>query len=606
MTPSLSISDSIWHTAFSSSPIGMAITDMQTGLYVDVNDVYCSWLGRTKEEVIGKSTLDLGIYSNSDDREFILAGLKKDGHVLNLEVPLITKTGSTVTILFSGRIVENGKYLLSAGQNVTAFKEKEYLARVLQSELVISKELFESVFRLNPAAVSLSNAETGRYDDINEAYCRLIGYEREEIIGKTSHELNIWITKLDRARLLEEVQRKGWSTGMEASVRMKTGEIRHVVSGNTIINNHGRPTLLAILIDITESKQNKEALEFAVKERTKELNRILEDLQKTQDQLILSEKMATLGQLVASVAHEINNPLAAISAFSEQIYNRMGNFGSRLFQIKECFSKYSDNEINEVISFVIELFTIKPKTYAFAESRKAKKHLEGVFVGLGIDSAYDLADRIVDLGVPDYFLENESFLRNFKSSPLLDLVLSELNTLRSIESIRLAVERTSKIVYSLRSYGRYDRNQAKTEINLVDTIETVLTLYQNKMKSGVECVRLYNAKPSISGYPDELIQIWTNLIYNALQAMAFKGTLTVQVDELETEVTVRIIDNGPGIPPSIQKRIFEPFYTTKEKGEGTGLGLGIVKQSVEERHHGRIQFQSEPGNTEFIVFLPKS
>lgn len=605
MIPALSTSDSIWHTAFSSSPIGMALTDMETGLYVDANDVYCAWLGRTRDEVIGKSTLDLGIYSNVNDRESILAGLKKDGFVLNLEVPLITKLGGTVTILFSGRIVENGKYLLSAGQNITALKEKEYLAAVLQNELVISKELFESVFRLNPAAVSLSNAETAVYDDVNEAYCRLIGYSREEIIGRASYDLNIWITKFDRERLMTELLKKGWSTGMEASIRTKSGEIRHVVSGNTILQTKGRPTLLAILIDVTESKQSKEALEFAVKERTKELNRILEDLQKTQDQLILSEKMATLGQLVAGVAHEINNPLAAIAAFSEQIYNRMGNFGSRLFQIKECFSKYSDEEINEIISWVIELFTIKPKSYNFTESRKAKKKLESIFLDLKIESAYDLADRIVDLGVADFILENENFLPHFKSSPLLELVLSELNTLRSIESIRLAVERTSKIVYSLKSYGRFDRNAAKSEINLVDTIETVLTLYQSKMKSGVECIRLYNANPTVAGYPDELIQIWTNLIYNALQAMAFKGSLTIQVDEFPAEVVVRVKDNGPGIPTTIQKRIFEPFYTTKEKGEGTGLGLGIVKQSVEERHRGRIQFQSEPGNTEFQVTLPK-
>ncbi|WP_040506239.1 PAS domain-containing sensor histidine kinase [Leptospira wolbachii] len=605
MTPILSTSDSIWHTAFSSSPIGMALTDMETGLYVDANDVYCAWLGRTREEVIGKSTLDLGIYSNANDREAILVGLKRDGFVLNLEVPLITKLGATVTILFSGRIVENGKYLLSAGQNITALKEKEYLAAVLQNELVISKELFESVFRLNPAAVSLSNAETAVYDDVNEAYCRLIGYSREEIIGRASYDLNIWITKFDRERLMAELLKKGWSTGMEASIRTKSGEIRHVVSGNTILQTKGRPTLLAILIDVTESKQNKEALEFAVKERTKELNRILEDLQKAQDQLILSEKMATLGQLVAGVAHEINNPLAAIAAFSEQIYNRMGNFGTRLFQIKECFSKYSDKEINEIISWVIELFTIKPKSYNFAESRKAKKTLESIFINLQIESAYDLADRIVDLGVSDFILENEDFLPHFKSSPLLELVLSELNTLRSIESIRLAVERTSKIVYSLKNYGRIDRNEAKSEINLVDTIETVLTLYHSKMKSGVECIRVYNANPIIMGYPDELIQIWTNLIYNALQAMAFKGSLTIQVDELEREVVVRVKDNGSGIPIGIQKRIFEPFYSTKEKGEGTGLGLGIVKQSVEERHRGRIQFQSEPGNTEFQVTLPK-
>ncbi|TGL99304.1 PAS domain-containing sensor histidine kinase [Leptospira jelokensis] len=605
MESSLPISDRIWFTSFSESPIGMAITDLQTGLYVEANEVYCQWLGRKREEVIGKTTVDLGIYSNLSDRDVILSKLKTDGFVLNFEVPLVTKTGETITVLFSGKIVEGGKYLLSAGQNITALKEKENLANALQKELKISKELFESVFRLNPAAVSLSNAETGRYDDVNEAYCRLIGFSREEIIGRTSHDLNIWITKLDRARLMAEVQKKGWSTGMEASIRMKSGEIRHVVSGNTLLNHDGRITLLAILIDITEAKQNKEALEFAVKERTKELNRILEDLQKTQDQLILSEKMATLGQLVASVAHEINNPLAAISAFSEQLQNRLTGFGERLLEIRQCMGKYSDSDADEIIRWITELFQVKPKTHNFAETRKIKKNLESLFHSTGIDTAYDLADRIVDLGVSDYILENTNFVLKLKNTPILSIILNELHALRSIESIRLAVERTSKIVYSLKNYGRMDRGSVKIPTNVVETIETVLTLYQNKMKSGIECIRLYNANPVVSGYPDELIQIWTNLIYNALQAMQFKGKLTVQVEETNTDVEVSIKDNGPGIPTPIQKRIFEPFYTTKEKGEGTGLGLGIVKQSVEERHKGQIRFYSEPGQTVFIVSIPK-
>lgn len=605
MDSSLPISDRIWHTSFSESPIGMAITDIQSGLYVEANEVYCNWLGRKREEVIGKTTIDLGIYSNLSDREMILSKLKSDGYLLNFEVPLVTKTGQTVTILFSGKIVENGKYLLSAGQNITAFKEKENLAIQLQKDLKISKELFENVFRLNPAAVSLSNAETGRYDDVNEAYCRLIGYDREEIIGRTSHELNIWITKLDRARLMAEVQKKGWSTGLEASVRMKSGEIRHVVSGNTLLKHDGRITLLAILIDITESKQNKEALEFAVKERTKELNRILEDLQKTQDQLILSEKMATLGQLVASVAHEINNPLAAISAFSEQLQNRMSDFGERLLEIRTCMEKYSEEEAQDIIQWISELFRVKPKTYSFSETRSIKKKLEALFDSSNVESAYDLADRIVDLGVSDFIFENTQYIEKLKNLPILSIILNELSALRNIESIRLAVERTSKIVYSLKNYGRMDRGSAKVSINLIDTIETVLTLYQNKMRSGIECIRLYNANPFIMGYPDELIQIWTNLIYNALQAMQFKGKLLIHVEETESNAEVSIQDNGPGIPIGIQKRIFEPFYSTKEKGEGTGLGLGIVKQSVEERHKGQIRFSSEPGKTVFTVILPK-
>jgi signal transduction histidine kinase len=105
------------------------------------------------------------------------------------------------------------------------------------------------------------------------------------------------------------------------------------------------------------------------------------------------------------------------------------------------------------------------------------------------------------------------------------------------------------------------------------------------------------------GYPDELNQVWTNIITNALQAMQYQGDLTIEAHQNNGHVEVKIIDSGPGIPEEIQPKIFEPFFTTKKQGEGTGLGLGICKKII-EKHQGEIKFTSQPGRTEFVIKLP--
>jgi signal transduction histidine kinase len=135
-------------------------------------------------------------------------------------------------------------------------------------------------------------------------------------------------------------------------------------------------------------------------------------------------------------------------------------------------------------------------------------------------------------------------------------------------------------------------------------VETVLTLYHNQLKQGVEVIREYDQVPETLCYPDELAQVWTNLIHNAIQAMTNQGILTVGIHAVDNQtLEVTINDNGPGIPPEIQPKIFEPFFTTKKAGEGSGLGLDIVRKIV-EKHGGSIFFTSQPGNTTFHVRIP--
>jgi signal transduction histidine kinase len=139
--------------------------------------------------------------------------------------------------------------------------------------------------------------------------------------------------------------------------------------------------------------------------------------------------------------------------------------------------------------------------------------------------------------------------------------------------------------------------------NLSEGIDTVLTLYQNQLKKGIEVKRNYTELPPVLCYPDELNQVWTNLIHNALQAMDYRGTLTIEVMQQEQHTCISITDTGAGIPAEIKSKIFEPFFTTKPPGEGSGLGLDIVKKII-EKHQGKIEVESIPGQTKFTVSLP--
>jgi len=170
--------------------------------------------------------------------------------------------------------------------------------------------------------------------------------------------------------------------------------------------------------------------------------------------------------------------------------------------------------------------------------------------------------------------------------------------------ILLAVEKATKVVFALKKYVHRSVVGEKVPTDIIDGIETVLTLYQNQLKHGIEVMKKYDKLPSVSCDQDEMNQVWTNLIHNAIQAMNNKGILKITVLNKDDIVTISIADNGCGIEPDVHDKVFEPFFTTKKQGEGSGLGLDIVKKII-DKHNGKIAFQSELGKgTEFTVELP--
>ncbi len=366
--------------------------------------------------------------------------------------------------------------------------------------------------------------------------------------------------------------------------------------------------------EIAERKQAEEALRTA----HRELEETLQNLTRTQNQLIESEKMAALGQLVAGVAHEINTPLGAIRA---SIGNISSALDESLHQLPELFQQLSSEQQFLFFALLDRALQNRPQLTS-REERKLRRALQQELEDLAIDDADVIADKFVDMGIYDTVSQ---FMPLFQSEYQILIIHTAYNLSiqqRNSRNILIAANRAAKIVFALKRYAHFDPFGEKTEANITEGINVVLTLYQNQMKYNIEVLKQYTEVPDILCYPDELNQVWTNLIHNAIQAMKGKGTLEITVgrkqkakdgsaalrggeDALTRDqyIVVRITDSGAGIAKEIRKKIFEPFFTTKLSGEGSGLGLDICHKII-EKHQGRIDVESRPGRTTFTVFLP--
>jgi signal transduction histidine kinase len=170
--------------------------------------------------------------------------------------------------------------------------------------------------------------------------------------------------------------------------------------------------------------------------------------------------------------------------------------------------------------------------------------------------------------------------------------------------VKESTRRISELVAAVRSYSQLDRALVQ-QIDVTDGLDSTLVMLGHKLRDSVTVVREYSADvPRIEAYAGELNQVWTNLIDNAVDAMAGRGTLRVATRVEDDSVVVEIGDTGPGMPPQVASRAFEAFYTTKDVGEGTGLGLDIARRIVVERHGGTITINSRPGDTVLRVRIP--
>lgn len=343
-----------------------------------------------------------------------------------------------------------------------------------------------------------------------------------------------------------------------------------------------------------------ESLEQQVQKRTEALTHTLEDLKSTQAQLVQSEKMASLGQLIAGIAHEINTPIGAIKASAGNLHDSLPLL---LIKLPVLTRELTTAQYDLFARLGAQLLAAK-KNLSSREERQARKTLSEQLAANGCSMAEDLARTLIEVGLSKNLEPYYELFRDGLAEKLNE-VLYHLGQLKvNADNIENASERTKKIVFALKSYAYRQDNEDMVPINLAENLDMILTLYANQLKHGVDLVVDYGQNISrVMAFPDELSQVWTNIITNALQAINYQGRMEVRLAEADERVSVSIIDNGPGIPPDIQEKIFDPFFTTKRQGEGTGLGLDICRRII-EKHNGRILLTSEPGHTEFKILLP--
>ena len=335
-------------------------------------------------------------------------------------------------------------------------------------------------------------------------------------------------------------------------------------------------------------------------------NRELEEAYLQQEIMLRhNEKLATLGKLSAGVAHELNNPAAAAQRAAAQLQSTLSELEQAEFELGKL--NLSPVQLKALEAHTQRIYErAKQPIFLDPLTRSDREYeIESWLQEKGVKAAWECAPALVNIGYGSPELSN--LADNFtgeKFATIVALLSRTYATRNLLEEIRQGTGRIAEIVKALKSYSYLDQAPIQS-IDVHEGLNDTLVILRSKLKDGIEVRRDYAQElPDIDAFGSELNQVWTNIIDNAIGAMARQGTLVLKTYREDEWIVVEITDTGPGIPPEIQENIFDPFVTTKAPGEGTGLGLNISHHIIVQKHKGEISVCSKPGQTCFQVKLP--
>ncbi|HEX2191457.1 MAG TPA: ATP-binding protein [Longimicrobiaceae bacterium] len=310
------------------------------------------------------------------------------------------------------------------------------------------------------------------------------------------------------------------------------------------------------------------------------------------------EKLMALGRLSAGLAHELNNPASAAGRAAQGLGEALSDAQRRTATLAERLGAAG------VLALEEHLRGLEPPPAADPLARSDQEERVAEWLEAhGAPEGWAWAPTLVDTGVDISCLEELAADSDGALPETLGWLEATLRVRELLRAVEGSTGRISTLVKAVKSYTYMDQ-APRQEVDLHEGLESTLTLLGHKLR-GLEVRREYRRDlPRVPAYGGDLNQVWTNLVDNAADAMAGSGTLTVRTGAEGGRARVEIADTGPGIPAEALPRIWDPFFTTKEPGKGTGLGLEIARRIVEEKHGGELEVRSEPGDTCFRVWLP--
>ncbi|MDP2883010.1 MAG: cache domain-containing protein [Azonexus sp.] len=436
------------------------------------------------------------------------------------------------------------------GKETDQFDDNLLQQRLLASANRLSITLESALRQERLALFDLALAEVGNAVMITDAASRIIwvnrsftllsGYTNEELLGQPPRLFNSGTQDAVFFQHFWQSISAGKTWRGDIVNRRKDGSLYTASQMVTpLLNAKGEIShYISVIEDVSERKRQEEELKQNY-ERLKTLN---EQLENAQNQLLQSEKMASIGQLAAGVAHEINNPIGFVSS----------NLGT-------------------LKTYVDEL--------------------------LGVIRAYAAADPLLA-----EHPEINANIASIKAQADLDFMEEDIHGL--LKESREGINRVTRIVQDLKDFSRID-SMDWAVANLEQGLDSTLNIVMNEIKFKADIVKEYTGIPDIECLGSQLNQVFMNLLLNAAQAIDTRGTITIRTGTTNDAVWVEIADTGRGIPPENLKRIFDPFFTTKAIGKGTGLGLSLA-YSIVQKHHGKLDVHSEVGvGSCFRVEIPR-
>ena len=466
-----------------------------------------------------------------------------------------------------------------------------------QNEEKIRSEISEAAFNNAEEGIFVAD-ENARIIQVNDAFTKITGYSESDVFmknpkvlkGKKGKKLN------DYDSMWEALYKTGHWSGIFINQNKEGKDFFAKNSISTLKRDDKILYYISVFSDVTKEKEQNEKL----RNTTEKLENSLEELRSAQDKIVKTEKLSALGQLIAGISHEINSPLGAIKTSSNNVLNNIAHVIKDIPKVEEILDEAQRQKFDKIK----DNLPLEQSLISVKEQRALKKDLKLQIENLGIENSRYIADKLANFNISNID-EYQELLKHKEVKFIVDTLFREFVSISNLHTITRSVDRASKTIFALKKFAHFDHeDNAKLE-KIKDALNSILVLFAHNLKQGIDVIKEFDDLEPIYCYPDELSQVWMNLISNSIHAMNNEGQLKINIYEEDSYQVVSINDTGGGIPKDIQEKIFEPFYTTKAAGEGSGLGLDIVKKIV-EAHNGKIELNSDNIETTFKIYISKN